>query len=131
MSMHLCGPALTTTGKKKGKKKWPSAEAKRQAEQLENDWQDLKKRHNAEQHEKKRVRAITAPTWTEPSRTYRGANDPKPKSLNTWVTGAVASKPSPQYSGDKILGIGTLHKSNAVPVFSNEEAIDISRMRRG
>ena len=34
------------------------------------------------------------------------------------------------YTGDKILGIGTLHKSNAVPVFSNEEAHDIARMRR-
>lgn len=35
------------------------------------------------------------------------------------------------YTGTKIVGIGTLHKSNAVPVFSNEEAIDIAKMRRG
>jgi hypothetical protein len=35
------------------------------------------------------------------------------------------------YTGDKILGIATLHKSNAVPVFAKEEAIEISRMRRG
>jgi hypothetical protein len=34
------------------------------------------------------------------------------------------------YTGTKILGIGTLHKSNAVPVFSDEEAQDIARMRR-
>ena len=40
-------------------------------------------------------------------------------------------KPSLAYTGTKILGIGTLHKSNAVPVFSEEEAIDISKMRRG
>jgi hypothetical protein len=34
------------------------------------------------------------------------------------------------YSGSKIKGIGTLHKSNGVPVFSDEEAVDIARMRR-
>ena len=43
--MHLCGPALTTTGKRKAKFKWPSAEAKRQAEQLDNDWKEIKKKH--------------------------------------------------------------------------------------
>jgi hypothetical protein len=35
------------------------------------------------------------------------------------------------YTGDKMLGIGTLHKSNAVPVFSTDDAKEISRMRRG
>jgi hypothetical protein len=35
------------------------------------------------------------------------------------------------YTGDKIIGIATMHKSNAVPVFSDEQAVDISRMRRG
>jgi hypothetical protein len=28
------------------------------------------------------------------------------------------------------LGIATMHKSNAVPVFSDEQAVDISKMRR-
>jgi hypothetical protein len=35
-----------------------------------------------------------------------------------------------QYTGDKILGIGTMHKSNAVPIFNDSEAKDISSMRR-
>jgi hypothetical protein len=30
-----------------------------------------------------------------------------------------------------MIGIGTLHKSNAVPVFSEDEAADMARMRRG
>jgi hypothetical protein len=29
-----------------------------------------------------------------------------------------------------VKGIATMHKSNAVPVFSDEQAIDIARMRR-
>jgi hypothetical protein len=34
------------------------------------------------------------------------------------------------YTGDKMLGIGTLHKSNAVPVFTDTEAKDMANMRR-
>ena len=35
------------------------------------------------------------------------------------------------YSGErKLLGIGMLHKSNLVPVFDQQDAIDISKMRR-
>jgi hypothetical protein len=30
-----------------------------------------------------------------------------------------------------MIGIGTMHKSNMVPIFSTEEATDISKMRRG
>lgn len=45
--------------------------------------------------------------------------------------GAVAAlKPTQMYTGDKMLGIGQLHKSNAVPVFRQEDAEDIARMRR-
>lgn len=45
--------------------------------------------------------------------------------------GVAAKKESPVYSGErKLLGIATLHKSNMVPVFDQESAIDIARMRR-
>jgi len=54
----------------------------------------------------------------------------KPVSLGSWITGPCSSKPSPTYTGTKIMGIGTMHKSNAVPIFSDEEAKDISTMRR-
>jgi len=45
--------------------------------------------------------------------------------------GIGSSKPTMKYTGTKMIGIGTLHKSNAVPVFSDEEAIDMAKMRRG
>ena len=35
MTMHLEGPWLSTTGKKRGPKKWASSEAKRKAEMLD------------------------------------------------------------------------------------------------
>ena len=40
------------------------------------------------------------------------------------------AKPIQVYTGTSILGIGTMHKSNAVPVFSTDEATDIAHMRR-
>jgi hypothetical protein len=39
-------------------------------------------------------------------------------------------KPSKKYSGDVVIGIATMHKSNAVPVISKQEAIDSATMRR-
>ena len=127
--MHLEGPWLNTTGKKKGKVKWASSEAKRKAEQLDKEWIALKKKHGVELEEKKRKQAMSADTNTA-SVSYRGSTDTKIPSLNTgWVP--CVKKNAPIYTGTKMLGIGQLHKSNAVPVFSNEEAIEIARMRRG
>ena len=54
---------------------------------------------------------------------------PKIPSL-PFTGGVCAKKENPVYTGNAIKGIGTMHKSNAVPVFSDEEAIDISKMRR-
>jgi hypothetical protein len=34
------------------------------------------------------------------------------------------------YTGTKMLGIGTLHKSNAVPIFCEDDAKDQANMRR-
>jgi len=48
--------------------------------------------------------------------------------------GAITPKQEPmQYTGErKLIGIATMHKSNAVPIFEvdKEHAIDIARMRR-
>jgi hypothetical protein len=44
--------------------------------------------------------------------------------------GTATLKDKSVYTGDKMMGIGTLHKSNAVPVFSQEEAQEMSKMRR-
>lgn len=51
-------------------------------------------------------------------------------SLDLGTTGAVSSKPSLQYTGTNMIGIATMHKSNAVPVFSQQHAKDLSNMRR-
>lgn len=44
--------------------------------------------------------------------------------------GNAAKKETQMYTGDKMIGIGQLHKSNAVPVFKQEEAKELASMRR-
>jgi hypothetical protein len=126
--MHLEGPWLSTTGKKKGKKKWASAEAKRKAEFLEESWKALQKKWGVEAEEKKRKRGLAADTW-QPKETIFRRETPKIESL-PFTAGPCVKAPDKVYTGDKIKGIGTMHKSNAVPVFSDEEAQDIAKMRR-
>ena len=131
MTMHLVGPALTMTGKRKGKMKFRNAEEARKHRELQSDWHDLQKKWGVEQEKKKRKRLMDAEPLVYSLSTPVGrTNTHHIKSLDTGHSGPVSSKPAPKYTGTKILGIGTMHKSNAVPVFSDEEAKDISTMRR-
>ena len=52
------------------------------------------------------------------------------RSLGSWVTGTHPANSTPEYTGTAVLGVCTMHKSNAVPVFSSEDAQAISKMRR-
>ena len=127
--MHLHHPSLSLNGKKKGKQKFRNADEARKARQLEENWNDILKKWGAEQREKRKNRAMSAPALSVPRPTHRGADQPKIPSLP--FTGGPCAKPEQKvYTGTKIKGIGTMHKSNAVPIFSDEEAIDIAKMRR-
>lgn len=52
------------------------------------------------------------------------------ESLGASSLGDCTKRVSQRYTGTAILGIATMHKSNAVPVFSQKDAEEISRMRR-
>ena len=129
--MHLEGPWLSTTGKPKGKQKFASAEHARKARELNESWKELQKKWAVEIEDKKRTRGLAAESL---SKSYslkipEGRNTTAHiKSVDTG--GNAVLKVSPIYTGTKVKGIATMHKSNAVPVFSDEEAIDISKMRR-
>lgn len=125
MSMHMEGPWLSLTGKRKGKKKFASAEQKRKAEWLEQEWQALKAKYEPRTKIKLERKSFVAP---KPLR--RDADKPRIPSLDTGVRGAVNVRKPMQYTGDNVVGIGTMHKSNAVPIFTDQEAKDISSMRR-
>lgn len=130
MSMHLEGPWLSTTGKRKGKQKFRSSEHAAKARALDEDWNALMKKWGADQREQRAARALKSPTYVPPRPLYRGADAPRIPSLDSGL--GVATKAAPKvYTGTKVKGIATMHKSNAVPVFSDQEAVDISKMRRG
>ena len=130
MTMHLHHPALSLSGKKKGKVKFRNAEEARKSRELDEQWTALQKKWGVEAEDKKRKRAMSADTLIYSLPTPIGrTNTHHIKSLNSGA-GVAVLKPSPVYTGTKIKGIGTMHKSNAVPIFSDEEAVAIANMRR-
>jgi hypothetical protein len=131
MAFHLEGPWLSTTGKKRGPRKWASAEAKRRAELLQEEWEQ--RLGNFKKMAPKFSRTPTPPkptgTLTVTTRVPPGRETPYIESRDTgWVPCTKSADQA--YTGTKVKGIGTMHKSNAVPIFSDEEAKDISKMRR-
>ena len=129
MTMHLCGPALSLNGKKRGKVKFRNADEARRARELEASWQELLKREGIEAEAKKRSRAMKAPPLEYRLTVPPGRETERYGSRTT--PGHSTARVDKVYTGDKIIGIGTMHKSNAVPIFSDQEAVEISRMRRG
>ena len=130
MTMHLEGPWLSTTGKYKGKRKFRNAEEARKARELDASWKELQKKWEVEADTKKRNRAMTAEPLTYSLNAPVGRETRHIPSLDTGHRGAVRTAEIPKYTGTKIKGIGTMHKSNAVPIFSDEEAEAIAHMRR-
>ena len=129
--MHLLPPMYSTTGKKKGPKKWASSEAKNLAKQRESEWD-----RKLLEFEKMTPKFSTGP-YNAPKKSITNYMPKTPPGRETapipsqdtgWVT--CVKQADKEYTGSKIKGIGTMHKSNAVPVFSDEEAKDISKMRR-
>ena len=130
MTMHLAHPALSMGGKRKGKVKFRNSAEAQKARQLDADWKELQKKWEVDADDKKRKRALAAEPLQYTLSAPAGRETKRIASLDTGHSGAVRTKDIPQYTGTNIVGISTLHKSNAVPVFSREEAIDISKMRR-
>ena len=52
------------------------------------------------------------------------------ESLNTDNFSPCVKQEKNKYTGTNMLGVSTLHKSNSVPVFNNDDAVDHANMRR-
>ena len=128
MTMHLVGPALRLNGKKKGKVKFRNAEEARKARELDASWKELQKEWDVDAEEKRRKRALKAEPLTYKLNTPAGRSTAHIPSRTT--PGHSTATVHKVYTGTMIKGIGTMHKSNAVPIFSDEEAVDIAKMRR-
>jgi hypothetical protein len=143
LTMHLVGPYMTTTNYKKRKQKKPTQS---QMDRYEQEMKAHNKRmrqihaHSLQMtldeyidyvHGKRTVNKKERsfePYTPQPS--YR-RDTPKIPSLGTGV-GVATKSETQRYTGDLIVGIGQMHKSNAVPIMrGTNEAIEIARMRRG
>ena len=126
MAFHLEGPWLSTTGKRKGKFKWASAEQKRQAEEQARNWEELKQKHAP----KKAVFSKSFTNTKMPKLAIpEGRSTNHIQSRSTGV-GVAVKLESPVYTGTKVLGVAVQHKSCLQPVFSSDEAKDSASMRR-
>lgn len=106
------------------KKDNPAARAR----ELASDWEKLMAKHSAPLFSRKPMAtknpaAVPAAVSSETSSTRR--------SNPLGMMGIGAKKAPKQYTGGEMLGIAQMHKSNAVPVFKKQDAVEISQMRRG
>ena len=103
----------------KSKKRKPNAKQR----ELQAEWEALLNKHKP----KKKVEPVMTKYVTP--RVPEGRSTRAYKSLDSGI--GVATMPEQKvYTGDKMIGISSTHKSNLIPVFSKEHAEDISKMRR-
>lgn len=139
MSMHLAGPWLTTTRTNR-RLKISAAREKQLKEALVEHNRFLKNR---------KLPTMTFDQYVDYVYGRKKIKDFKPRSnnftikesfdtpvypsLNTDVkelSGVCAKKEEQVYTGDKLIGIAVMHKSNLVPVFSRDDASELAKMRR-
>lgn len=133
MSMHLVGPYLTTTSTKKRKNiKFKSAEAKAKYLAEKEAWAKLLKKYDVEPERLAQRKTKNVEPWRPtPSVHIREVEKVSSSSADHGMVPGVCAKPEPKvYTGTRLIGIATMHKSNMVPVFRMEDAEDIARMRR-
>ena len=129
MTMSLHHPSLSMTGRKKGKQKFRNAAEAQRARELEASWDDLQKKWGVAAEDRRRKRAMDAAPLTYSLSAPPGRETRHIPSRGDGL-GSAAPSETKVYTGGNMLGIGQLHKSNAVPVFRSEDAEDIARMRR-
>lgn len=109
----------TTVGKSKKRK--PNAKQR----ELQASWELMIKKHAP------KISKNTSSTGAPACFLGNPARRETPNIPSLPFTGGPCTKKEQQmYTGSAMKGIGTLHKSNAVPIFTDEEAIDIAKMRR-
>lgn len=136
MTMHLMSHAYTTTNTKKRKPANKGVTSK-----YAQDWVDYNK-------QMKRIGAKTK-TFDEYVAYRQGKSNTKlkggvkspleattyrretPKYESGVGIGVTFGRKENVYTGTLIKGIATMHKSNAVPIINEEQAIEVARMRRG
>jgi hypothetical protein len=137
--MHLIGPYMTTTNYRKPKQKQRTKAQQQQFEQSHKEYNKSMKRMGC--HDQMMsledydlyTRGLYKPklkgVYTAPeSKPYQRETQHIPSRGDG--LGVATKRAANVYTGTLIKGIATMHKSNAVPIIDQQQAIDISNMRR-
>lgn len=128
MTMHLVGPYLSTTGKRKGKPKFRNAEEAKRARELAESWEKMQKKwETTSKPVAKQSKKDTSWSYSLSVPADRSTRNIPSRNTGDGIAAAPKKK---EYSGTLIKGLGQMHKSNAVPILNQEDAIAISSMRR-
>ena len=121
MTMHLIKGVRVTGSRKKAKRKpgWQKAEAEHRA------WL-IKMGIDPDAKPKKREFVPYKPESTS----YVRETKSYPSLSTSPIPDAGTKKESQKYTGDYIVGIATMHKSNLVPVGRGDNPTDYATMRR-
>jgi hypothetical protein len=115
MTMHLVGPYMTTT-------KYNSKSKKTKNKRL----LAAQERHEKWMEEQGYNKVAKSPVNSIPD--YKSTKPSVP--LSNKVCSNGTAKERKEYTGTLVKGIATMHKSNAVPITTSEQAIEVSAMRR-
>jgi hypothetical protein len=122
MSNHLVRGLTTTNTRKQKKLKFSSAEEKHQYLEYQKWREELKSSLKP---------APSKPARLKSDYSFVRETPHIPSRMETDMA-VAARKESRVYDGERrLIGIATLHKSNMQPVFDEEYAKDVARMRRG
>jgi hypothetical protein len=126
--MHIEGPWLSTTGKKKGKQKFRNSSQAQKSRDLKTSWEQMLKKHDVKPSASSEKARPLSKTYTLAVPKDRDSTS-HIKSIDTGP-GVAAKKESPKYTGTECIGISILHKSCLQPIFNKQSAKDVAEMRR-
>jgi len=87
---------------------------------------------NLEHEEWLKSRGLHSSQLKSSSKEYKlELNRKEPYFTNHNITGKTTKVSENVYTGTLIKGIATMHKSNAIPIINEKQAVEISKMRRG
>ncbi len=108
----------------KKKQKFKTAEHAKRAREAEKYQQELYKKWGIGEAKRKPSTKTFVPSYSHRSTDNRVGS--------VGMSGGTCSrKDALMYTGTLVIGISTMHKSNAVPIIDQAQAEEIARMRRG
>ena len=122
LGYNNCMTIIHTT-LKKSKKSKPNAKQR----ELDASWEKLMAKYESPKKKINRASSLSESGYS--LSVPEGRSSKHYPSRDTGL-GTTALRAPNVYTGTAMLGVATMHKSNSVPVFSSQEAVEISSMRR-